>query len=773
MKKLWLSLLLPLGVLAQGNTPSIVPEPVSIKTSQGNILISRNTVIRATDAEDIRTANYLSDCLREVYGFQLPVNKSEGRNSIRINTKKFIQAPDKDAYQLTIDKNGVSIDGDTYAGTFYGVQSFMQLFPQSRRGPLTRIQVVPINYITITDYPRFKYRGMHLDVSRHFFPASFVKKYIDYLAYHKLNYFHWHLTDDQGWRIEIKKYPRLTTVGAFRNGTIINRYPGDGNDDQRYGGFYTQEEVKEIVAYAASRHITVIPEIEMPGHSSAAIAAYPFLSCFPGEETVFPTASSKASDAQDGKKVQETWGVFDDVYCAGKDSTFDFLQGVMDEIIPLFPSNYIHVGGDECPKANWKRCPNCQARMKKLGLKDEHELQSYFIQRMEKYLNAKGKTIIGWNEILEGGLAPNAIVMSWQGEKGGIEAAKQKHLAIMCPEEFTYLNWSQTKAEDSVTFGRYTPVEKIYGYEPVPKELNADEARYIWGVQANVWSEYIKYPSTVEYNVFPRMSALAEVAWTPKEKKDWSRFEKKLPVIMDRYKLWRAHYSNAHFEINSVVAPATGADGVYWKLASARPSSMISVTDASGKTSLFKDSVLVSRTGKVKATLTSGTTVIDDLVQPFYISKATSKKITLATAPVGSYKGQGAFSLVNGIYSAKGISFPDWLGFTGDLDAVIELGRTSSVSTVKVHLLDQQPSGIYLPSSVEILLSADGKSFRSVGTTSNFVKDTARSGFMTVSFSAASARYVKLVAKNYGKVPAGNPGAGNRTLLFADEILVD
>ena len=276
---------------------------------------------------------------------------------------------------------------------------------------------------------------MHLDVCRHFFPIQFVKRYIDYLALHKLNYFHWHLTDDQGWRIEIKKYPKLTSVGGFRNGTIISRYPGTGNDNQRYGGFYTQDEVKDIVRYAAARHITVVPEIEMPGHSSAAIAAYSWLSCFPNQKTVIPSYPSLASQRATGKLVQETWGVFDDVYCAGNDSTFLFLQDVIDEVMSLFPSKYIHVGGDECPKTNWKKCPRCQARMQALGLKDEHELQSYFIQRMEKYINGKGRTLVGWDEILEGGLAPNAVVMSWRGEAGGIEAAQLDHTVIMTPQK--------------------------------------------------------------------------------------------------------------------------------------------------------------------------------------------------------------------------------------------------------------------------------------------------------------------------------------------------
>ncbi len=530
---------------------AIIPQPVSLQTRDGKFIITKKTVLAARDEQDRKTAQLLNDYLQQVYGFKLDIDKQESKNYIRFSTKKFIKAPDNDAYSLTVTKDGVSIDGDTYAGTFYGMQTLIQLLPVANQS--ANNQQLQIPYVTVQDYPRFSYRGMHLDVSRHFFPVSFVKKYIDYIALHKMNFFHWHLTDDQGWRIEIKKYPRLTEVGAYRNGTIIGRYPGTGNDNIPYGGFYTQEEVKDIVQYAAERHITVVPEIEMPGHSSAAIAAYPWLSCFPDEETNIPAHPSEASKKMTGKKVQETWGVFDDVFCAGKDSTFNFLQDVLDEVIPLFPSQYVHVGGDECPKANWKRCPQCQARMKQQGLKDEHELQSYFIQRMEKYLNSKGKTLIGWDEILEGGLAPNAWVMSWRGEQGGIDAAKQNHNVIMTPGGYVYLDHSQTKNEDSVTIGGYTPVEKTYGYEPVPKELNAEQAKYIKGAQGNVWTEYMQNPSKVEYMIFPRMSALSEVLWSPKEKKNWKDFEKRLQTQFKRYGLWKANYSKAYFDLESTI----------------------------------------------------------------------------------------------------------------------------------------------------------------------------------------------------------------------------
>lgn len=520
-----------------GQSINIIPQPVSIKQPRiaANFTINGDTRIVLEGGNLEKTASYLNDYLERFYQMKLKVVKnSDSKNAIRLNYER-LDSPHEGAYSMTVDSKGAYIAGDNENGVFYGVQSLIQLLPLSP-------SAVNIPYCTINDYPRFAYRGMHLDASRHFFPVSFVLNYIDYLALHKLNIFHWHLTDDQGWRIEIKQYPLLTSTGGYRNGTIIGKSPGTGNDGIRYGGYYTQEEIKQVVKYAADRYITVIPEIEMPGHSSAAIAAYPELSCFPGESTK-PRNQTAWSGDTTGKQVQQAWGVFPDVYCAGKENTFRFLQNVLDEVIPLFPSKYIHVGGDECPKDNWKRCPFCQQRMKDNNLKDEHELQSYFIQRMEKYLNSKGKTLIGWDEILEGGLAPNAVVMSWRGEDGGIAAAKEKHKVIMTPQKPVYFDHTQNKAEDSLTIGGYNPIENVYAYEPVPKQMNAADAKYVMGAQANVWTEYMDNPRKVEYMIFPRMSALSEVLWSPKTKRNWKDFQQRLQVQLKRYDLWGMNYS--------------------------------------------------------------------------------------------------------------------------------------------------------------------------------------------------------------------------------------
>jgi N-acetyl-beta-hexosaminidase/alpha-L-fucosidase len=536
----------PESIQQNGNEPqplAIIPKPVSIQAQSGSFTLDKNVVLVA-DSSDFPSANFFNDYLQEIYGFRLRIVRED-----QTPASAFIRLynhPDRDPgivpgpegrYTLKSGASSVVIRGDTHVGVFYGIQSLIQLLPLKpyvmlATGPAVRAggqAAYKIPAVSIEDYPRFGYRGLMLDVCRHFYPVEFVKRYIDFIALHKMNYFHWHLTDDQGWRVEIKKYPRLTEVGAWRSGTIIGHYPGTGNDSTPHGGFYTQEQIKEVVKYAADRYITVLPEIELPGHASAALASYPWLGCTGGPY-----------------HVQQTWGVFNDVYCAGNDSVFLFLEEVLDEVMPLFPGKYIHIGGDECPKDSWKTCPKCQRRIKENGLKDENGLQSYFVQRIEKYINSKGKQIIGWDEILEGGLAPNASVMSWRGEQGGIDAARQNHDVVMTPGEYVYFDHSQLQNDDSLTIGGYLPVNKVYQYEPVPKGLTAEEARHIKGAQANLWTEYITNPGKIGYMIFPRLSALSEVLWSPKEQRNWPDFERRLQTQYIRYQLWHVNYYRAY-----------------------------------------------------------------------------------------------------------------------------------------------------------------------------------------------------------------------------------
>jgi hexosaminidase len=516
---------------------SIIPKPKEtiLPKLAGDFTITSQTKVVLKDPSLQPSLDFFNEYISRIYGFRLNAAKTTASDAIVLGLNKAADTV-AGAYNLKVDKTGIRISSSGQQGVFYGIQTLMQLLP------VTKSASLKVPFVTVNDEPRFGYRGMHLDVSRHFFPVAYVKKYIDYLAMHKMNTFHWHLTDDQGWRIEIKKYPKLTSVGAFRNGTITGHHPGTGNTMTKHGGFYTQEEIKDVVAYATKRYVTVIPEIEMPGHASAAIAAYPELSCFPDEATT--TANTPWSGAKTGKQVQQTWGVFEDVFCPS-DKTFGFLQDVIDEVLPLFPSKFIHIGGDESPKESWKRSDFCQQLIKEKGLKDEHGLQSYFIQRMEKYINSKGRQIIGWDEILEGGLAPNATVMSWRGEQGGIDAAKQKHNVIMTPGEYVYFDHAQTKSQDTLTIGGYLPVQKTYAYEPIPKELAADEQKYVLGAQANVWTEYINNWPKLEYTIFPRISALSEVLWSEKSARDWNDFEPRLKQQLSRYDLWKVNYSKA------------------------------------------------------------------------------------------------------------------------------------------------------------------------------------------------------------------------------------
>ena len=505
---------------ANQSAVNIIPKPAKIKVYNGSFNVSDSTRILAESGNGraVYIGQYLAQRIEKASGYKLSISSTKKDKmivgAILLTTAGADEGLGDEGYVLESNKNGVIIRGRP-AGLFYGVQTLFQLLPpQIFKTDSAQSGIAwTIPAVKIKDKPRFPWRGMHLDVSRHFFAVDFIKRYIDELAMHKMNVFHWHLTDDQGWRIEIKKYPRLTEIGSWREGTTVAEInKPDVIDSIRYGGFYTQDEIREIVQYAKDRFITIVPEIEMPGHSVAALAAYPNLSCTGGPF-----------------QVRVNWGISKDVYCAGNDSVFTFLQNVLSEVMDLFPSNYIHIGGDEVPKDRWKECPKCQKRIKDEGLKDENELQSYFVQRIEKFLNSKGRQIIGWDEILEGGLAPNAAVMSWRGVEGGIAAAQQNHDVVMSPTSYCYFDFYQgDPGNEPRAIGGFLPLEKVYAYEPVPSELTKKQSHHILGAQGNVWTEYIKTPADVEYMALPRMSALAEVVWSPKSQRNLDNFLKRM-----------------------------------------------------------------------------------------------------------------------------------------------------------------------------------------------------------------------------------------------------
>ncbi len=769
--------------------PAITPTPERYMAGKGMVQLSLPVHISTEGQQEGNDFNaaYLGKELgmRDIASLRIIGKTPSGPKQPTSNI--ILQVSDSSSserYRILASGNTIRISGSARS-VFYGIQSLLQLLPYEKNKNGIRLPAFSIN-----DQPRFSYRGMHLDVARHFFTVPEVKKYIDYLAFHKYNRFHWHLTDDQGWRIEIRKYPGLTSVGGWRNGTIIGRYPGSGNTNTRYGGFYTREEIKEVVQYAAQRYITIVPEIEMPGHSSAAIAAYPQLSCFPEEPTVIPGKwVSESGRKAGGKLVQETWGVFEDVF-APTDYTFHFLEDVLDEVMALFPSTYIHIGGDECPKEAWKRSAFCQQLIKEKHLQDEHGLQSYFIQRIEKYLNGKGRKIIGWDEILEGGLAPNASVMSWRGEEGGITAAQQRHTVVMTPGSHCYFDHSQSRQEDSVTIGGYTSVEKVYAYEPLPAVLTPQEARYVLGAQGNVWTEYITNMSKLEYMIFPRLSALSEVLWTPKAKRNWPSFGRRIPTLVRQYQDWEAHYSLAYFEPGTTVIPAPVKPGIVWRITNKLKDQSVQLIDPDGKKELISmaDStacnLAISRPGNYTVQLLSiykGSPrrniakVLSTVSQSFSFNKATGKPIQLATAPSGKYPGDGAFTLVNAVQNKMGFArSAEFLGFEGtDGVAVIDLGTTTAISKVLVHALHEPSNWIWSPKAVTVYTSADSVHFTKAASTDQFINTGNANGVMTVGFPAVQARYVKLVIENHGNIPPGHPGAGNPAWLFVDEVEIE
>lgn len=482
--------------------PALIPYPESYCSKPGSFLLTPASVIIIDKKIAANESDFFIDLIAKVYGIKLSVSAADSKENCIYLTEDLQQAAE--GYKMEVNNKNVLISGRG-AGIFYGLQTLFQCIEKNEKNELL------IQCCSVTDKPRFTWRGMHLDVSRHFFPKEFIKTYIDYLAMYKMNTFHWHLVDDQGWRIEIKKYPALTNKGAYRNGTLTG-HAGLSNkyDTIRYGGYYTQEEIREIVAYATKRHVTVVPEIEMPGHSLAALSAYPQYACTRG-----PFEAAR------------TWGVFEDVYCP-KEETYSFLKDILTEVMELFPGKYIHIGGDECPKTRWEKCEECQVLMKKKGLKNEMELQSYFISRIDSFVTSKGRSIIGWDEILEGGLAPNAAVMSWRGTEGGKKAARMHHYVVMTPGSHCYFDHYQANPlTEPLAIGGYTPVRKVFRYKPVPKKLKSDEKNFIMGAQGNVWTEYLDKPSKVEYMIFPRICALSEVVWKEGKRKTYRNFRKR------------------------------------------------------------------------------------------------------------------------------------------------------------------------------------------------------------------------------------------------------
>jgi hexosaminidase len=742
---------------------SIIPQPVKLTPQNGSFAIGKDTRIFVDPKnEELRKiGEYLARNIAEKTGMQpAVVQKAPDKNSrqhIFLTLSSPIDTLGTEGYTLQVQPTQVVLAAKAPNGIFLGTQTIRQLLPATKT-----TGTVAIPALEVVDKPRYQWRGMHLDVARHFMPIEFVKEYIDYLAMHKLNTFHWHLTEDQGWRIEIKKYPKLTEVGAWRDGTLIGHYSDQPHQfsNERHGGFYTQEQIKDVVKYAQERYITVVPEIEMPGHAVAALTTYPHLSCTGGPF-----------------EVEKKWGVFDDIFCAGNEQTFTFLEDVMTEVLALFPSKIVHIGGDEAPKTRWKECPKCQKRIKDEGLKDEHELQSYFIQRMEKFLNAKGRTIIGWDEILEGGLAPNAYVMSWRGTEGGIAAAKQHHYVVMTPGSHVYFDHYQGEPSlEPTAIGGLTTLEKVYSFEPTPDVLSPQEKKYILGAQANVWTEYIPTSEHVEYMVFPRISALSEVLWTPASKKNWTDFQNRMQQQYKRYDAMGINYARSTFNVKQqiTVDPAQGIATVSLATDAVGPQIFYTLdgSEPTPAAQAYTGPFQLKTSAEIKAASFEGGKQLGKVSsRKLDTHKAFAHTVELKNPPHRSYTAAGPLTLVDGQLATNSFTNGQWLGFLGtDMEAVIDLKDKQRINSITSSFLQTKNDGIHLPAQVEFAISKNGKKFKTVKVVTEMTdKPGVFKEVLTAEVPNKKARYIKVTAKN---PRPGTKPEDRRAWLFADEIIV-
>lgn len=763
-----MTLLTACGKTAPAGPYEVVPLPQEITLSDDAPFILNSSVEIGYPAGDTllaRNAEFLSDYLSQSLGYKLNIkelyNEESTKGCITLTLNPGIE--ESEGYILTTTSDGITIEGQTPQGVFYGIQTLRKTLPATA-------QVVELPAGRVVDAPRFGYRSMHLDCSRHFFPIEFVKKYIDLLAMHNMNNFHWHLTDDQGWRIEMEKYPKLNEVAAWRNKTVVG-YAGSGEfDNERYGGYYTKEELREVVAYARERYINIVPEVDMPGHMLAALAAYPELGCTGGPYEVSPD-----------------WGVFDDVLCIGNDATFEFLEAVVEEVIEIFPSKYIHIGGDECPRIRWHECPKCQARIKAEGLKAENgfsaedALQSYTTHRIEKFLNERGRTIIGWDEILRGELAPNAVVMSWQGTEGGIQAARMGHKVIMAPNSYCYFDYYQTADTENepLSIGGCLTVEKVYSFEPATS-LSDKQAEYIMGVQANVWTEYIHTTDHVEYMVLPRMAALSEVQWTQKGRKDYPHFLSRLVKLMKLYERDRLRYGKHIFELTSKIYPDQQAKAMMVEISSIDDAPIYYTLDGTepGKGSMrYNGPIAITGSSELRGVAIRSADRTREVKCNFDFNKATLSDVKfLTTQPYPNYTFSGASMLVDGLHGDGNFASGRWLGFVGDdVTAVVDLGKSESVQSFAVTALTYLDAWIMAPTSLTVYASEDGDNFVELSRKEfSYDTDTKKHEIVryAVDFAPTNCRYLRMVLASSKVLPPGHAAAGSNCFLFIDEIEV-
>lgn len=749
----------------------IIPLPQQIQLSADKTPFTLNSQTQILyPAEDKRLQDYaqlLAQYIKTKTHKEIAINTStDTTNAIILQILP--KGINPEGYQLDVNSRHVIINGNSEAGVFYGIQTLRKSLPIAQGG-----ENIILPAVHISDFPYFPYRGAHLDVSRHFFNVNEVKTYIDMMALHNMNTMHWHLTDDQGWRIEIKKYPRLTQIGSKRKETLtghLNDRP-EKYDGKPYKGFYTQEQIKDIVNYAAKNHITIIPEIDLPGHMQAALASYPELGCTGGPYEVWTK-----------------WGISENVLCAGSSKTFQFLDDVFDETTQLFPSQYIHIGGDECPKTQWEHCPKCQAFIKKQDIKSdskytkEQYLQSFIMKHVTEYLKKKGRKTIGWDEILEGDADSQATVMSWRGEAAGVNAAQQGHDVIMTPNTVMYFDFYQAldTEKEPLAIGGYIPVEKIYNYDPLPDQLTKTQKKHILGVQSNLWTEYIPDFSHVQYMVLPRWAALAEVQWSNPEQKDYNEFLNRLGGMLKQYQLEKYNYakhvlnvdatyiSNFKTGCTEVALSTLGNAPIHYTLDGSMPTSQSPV---------YQQAIQINKTSTLQAIAIRPEGNSEIYKQPLYFNKATNKPITLRYPADDKYNGQGCGTLVDGISGNATFGSGKWLGFSNgkDMIATIDLKKKTPITTISLHTCIATGDGVFDAREISVEVSTDGKNYRKIASETCPIPTEHQKVVKqhTLTFPSQPARYVRISAISEKQMPAWSGFPAIPAFIFVDELSVN
>ena len=776
MKKIRISILILLTIVCLGcNKKStkayteeditIIPKPKQVTLNPGAFSITENTKLVALDDATSEALEMLQTNFKNVADWKLEIVASEPASNYIVLTHD--DSLQNENYQMEVTSDKIVIRANDQAGYLYGIQSLQQLLPVEFEGN-TLVENIhwEVPNVIINDGPRFKWRGVMLDLSRHFLDKDYIKNTIDQLAKHKMNVLHLHLVDDQGWRIEIKKYPKLTEVGAWRvNQEELHwnsREPVKAGQKGTYGGFFTQDELKEIVAYAASKNVEVVPEIEMPAHVTSAIAAYPHLKCFENPEAI-------------GVPSGGVWPITD-IYCAGKESTFEFLEDVLLEVMEIFPSQYIHIGGDEATKTNWEQCPFCKKRMANENLKDVEELQSYFIKRMEKFINAHGKRLVGWDEILEGGLAPDATVMSWRGFEGGLEAAQHGHDVVMTPTSYCYFDYYQgPQNEEPLAIGGYLPLSKVYQFDPVVETMTEEEAAHVLGGQANLWTEYIPTAEHAEYMLYPRLAALSETVWSPKDARNWDDFAHRMETQYKRYENQGVNVAKSAFLVTSKTEADPETKTVTLTLQNEFPNANIRYQFGdealTQNSTVYTNPIEITKTTIVQASLfKAGKLIGSTFRDTIQFHKAVAHPTAFSTIYNERYQGVGNSTLVNAVRGTKNFHDGQWLAWLNDdMEAIIDLSEQKSIEKVVLGSMENQGPGIFFPTMVEVSTSNDGEVFENVGTITRAFAPNGNPVLkdFIIEFEPKQARYVKVKAKNLKTAPNGSG-----TWLFVDEILI-